>query len=114
MSSSAALSLPAILATPGDSADPDLDKCLKHGNPLSRGICFHCIDHSELTHWVGLGTVGNTGSSDQTLLELGDSQPVSPTATMIFPFNGVPFFTHGAGPQPTLAEEGDQANDHRE
>lgn len=43
--------------------------------------------------------------------ELHQSSGLPPVALAAYPPGNAPFFHHGAGPQPTGVEEGDQAND---
>lgn len=90
------------LATPSDSANPDLDKCERHGSPLTNGHCLHCLDSVDL----GLWTPPSPGTEDAA------DRPASRPMLVGSPFEqfGMPFLGHGAG-QPTAMEEGDQANE---
>ena len=94
------------LSTPSDSANPELDKCEKHGSPLTSGYCLHCLDSVDLGFWT---QPPNIDSSKSIVASAPTSRP-----TMIgspFAQSGAPYFRHGAGPQPTGIEEGDRATD---
>ncbi len=89
------------LSTPSDSANPDIDKCEKHGSPLTSGFCMHCLDGVDLGLWTPpTADIGNA-----------TVRPGSRPMMIGSPFeqSGSPYFYHGAGPQPTAIEEGDRA-----